>query len=95
MPRKNSRKAPSRRRVSFKFCAPGAKKVNLVGNFNDWDASARVLRKDAKDIWKTSMLLAPGTYEYRYVVDGAWENDPEAEQVPNAFGEQNCLLTVM
>jgi 1,4-alpha-glucan branching enzyme len=95
MPRKNGRKAPSRRRVSFKFCAPGAKKVNLVGSFNNWDTSARVLRRDAKDIWKTSMLLTPGTYEYRYVVDGKWQNDAEAEKVSNEFGEKNCLLTVL
>jgi 1,4-alpha-glucan branching enzyme len=95
MPRKNGRKEPSLRHVGFKFCAPGAKKVHLVGTFNNWDTSARVLRRDAKDIWKTSMLLAPGTYEYRYVVDGEWENDPEVEQIPNAFGKKNCLITVM
>jgi hypothetical protein len=40
------------------------------------------------------MLLPPGTYEYRYVVDGEWQNDTEMEQIPNEFGEKNCLLTV-
>jgi 1,4-alpha-glucan branching enzyme len=44
------KKGPARRRISFKFCAPGAKKVHLVGTFNNWDVSARVLRRDAKDI---------------------------------------------
>jgi len=27
-------------------------------------------------------------------VDGEWQNDPDAEHIPNEFGDQNCLLTV-
>ena len=95
MPRKNGRKAPTRRRVSFKLSAPEAQKVHLAGSFNEWDLASRILRRDTKGIWKTSMLLEPGTYEFRFLVDDEWRNDPEAEQVTNAFGSSNSLLTVM
>lgn len=95
MPRKNDRKQSARRRISFKLRAPKAQKVQLAGTFNSWDPATRVLRRDAKGTWKTSMLLEPGTYEFRFLVDGEWINDPDADQVSNPFGTANSLLTVM
>jgi 1,4-alpha-glucan branching enzyme len=34
------------RKVQFEFPAPEAKEVYLVGNFNNWDASANPMKKD-------------------------------------------------
>lgn len=95
MPRRNDRKQSSRRRIFFKLRAPFAQKVQLAGSFNSWDPASRVLRRDPKGTWKTSMLLEPGAYEFRFLVDGEWHNDPEAEQIPNSFGSTNNLLNVM
>ena len=39
-------------------------------------------------------MLEPGTYEYRYLVDGDWTNAPEAEEVENPFGGKNCVERV-
>lgn len=45
--------------------------------------------------WLKELVLAPGVYEYRLVVDGEWMPDPRvSEGVPNPFGETNSLLTV-
>lgn len=42
------------------------------------------------------MALAPGTYEYLFVVDGQWTPDPSAlEVVPNPFGGCNSILKVL
>ena len=68
--------------------------VNLAGSFNDWDTGIRKLRSDKAGVWKTTMLLEPGTYEYRYVVDGEWRNEPLAQCVPNPVGSENCLRLV-
>ena len=39
--------------------------------------------------------MAPGTYEYCFVVDGQWMPDPLArESVPNPFGGRNSILQV-
>jgi hypothetical protein len=39
--------------------------------------------------------LAPGEYQYRLLVDGEWKDHSEAKRrVPNAFGSENCVLTV-
>ena len=95
MPSKDTRKQPSKKRVQFKLAAPEAKEVALVGSFNDWDSKARFLKLDGKGIWKTSMTLGPGEYEYRFLVDGQWQNDPKAERVPNSYGSQNSVRGVV
>lgn len=81
--------------IEFKFYAPQAKKVSVGGGFNDWKPEKTALKKDAKGNWKTSVTLSPGRYEYRYLVDGVWQNAQEpVECVPNAFGSWNCVVTV-
>ena len=53
------------------------------------------MKKDKKGIWKVSVPLEPGRYEYRFWVDGDWADDPNAqERVENPFGSQNCVRTV-
>jgi hypothetical protein len=53
------------------------------------------MKKDKKGIWKTTASLKPGRYEYRFLVDGDWKNDPCCPgRVPNEFGSQNCVRIV-
>ncbi len=83
------------KKVPFEFVAPGAQKVSLAGNFNNWDPKTNLMKKDKKGIWKATVSLNPGRYEYRYFVDGNWENDAScAGCVPNEFGSQNCVRIV-
>ena len=94
MPRKNGRKTPAKRRTYFKIAAPVASTVSLAGTFNAWEPRTRQLRMDSKGNWRTSMMLEPGVYEYRFVVDGEWSNDAESPRIPNPFGEANCVRVV-
>ncbi len=81
--------------VQFELLAPAAVAVYLAGTFNNWDANAHPMEKDKKGVWKTSLSLKPGRYEYRFFVDGHWENDPACSCcVPNEFGSQNCVKFV-
>jgi len=83
------------KRVQFEFLAPEAQEVYLAGDFNDWGTSASPMKKDKKGIWKTALSLNPGRYEYRFLVDGNWGNDPSCcDCVPNEFGTQNCVRIV-
>jgi 1,4-alpha-glucan branching enzyme len=69
--------------------------VIIAGDFCDWQTDRYPLKKDKKGFWTTTITLAPGRYEYRYVVDGEWLNDPNcAELAPNDFGSENCVLRV-
>ena len=83
------------KKVPFEFAAPDAREVYLAGDFNNWDTSASLMKKDKKGVWKATVSLKPGRYEYRFLVDGNWENDPScAGCVPNEFGSKNCVRIV-
>jgi 1,4-alpha-glucan branching enzyme len=81
--------------VEFIFHAPEAMEVFLAGEFNSWDTGSLLMKKNKEGVWKTSVKLAPGRYEYKLFVDGVWvENIPGAEPVPNPFGTQNWVVWV-
>lgn len=81
--------------AEFKFYAPQAKKVSVAGSFNKWNAKTLSARKDSQGNWTANVKLKPGKYEYKFVVDGNWVNDPRCQAcVPNGFGSQNCVLEV-
>ena len=88
-------KKGSVQKIDFEFYAPLASQVGIAGSFNDWDATRTPLKRDREGRWKTQVSLAAGRYEYRYLVDGSWQNEQKpAECVPNAFGTWNCVLEV-
>ena len=81
--------------VVFEFYAPAAEDVRLAGTFNSWDPSKHRLRKESNGRWHLTLKLKSGRYEYRYLVDGNWENDQRPVGcVPNAFGSWNCVVEV-
>jgi 1,4-alpha-glucan branching enzyme len=83
------------RKVLFEFLSPEAKEVYLAGEFNRWDTHANTMERDKDGIWRTTLSLKPGRYEYRLLVDGNWENAPSCSGcVPNIFGSQNCVKIV-
>ncbi|OGW79441.1 MAG: hypothetical protein A2Z83_00215 [Omnitrophica bacterium GWA2_52_8] len=83
------------KKVSLEFYAPHADRVEVAGSFNNWNGSASALRKGRDGKWKADLRLLPGRYEYRFLIDGNWQNDQNpVECVPNAFGSWNCVLTV-
>ena len=75
--------------------APEAKEVFLLGDFNNWDPQTAPMRKDGHGLWKMSMLLAPGTYEYKLLVDGQWRLDANnPNRTLNALGTENNVLVI-
>ena len=83
------------KKIEFEYYAPQAHKVKLAGAFNDWNPDETPLKKNGNGKWKVSLTLPPGRFEYRYLVDGSWENDQRTvECVPNAFGSWNCVVEV-
>ncbi len=81
--------------LELRYEAPQAEKVCVAGDFNQWRAGDARLSRDATGTWKTKLWLAPGRYEYRFIVDSEWRDDPHAAaRVPNDFGSSNCVLHV-
>ena len=79
----------------FFYRAPEAKSVQLAGDFTHWQSQPINLVKGAHGVWRASVALAAGTYQYRFLVDGAWCDDPQSTlRVPNVFGSQNMVREV-
>jgi 1,4-alpha-glucan branching enzyme len=82
-------------RVLLELTWPGAQAVFIAGSFNDWHPSASPMLRLSDGTWAKELVLAPGSYEYRFVVDGQWVGDPAAKDyVPNPYGGMNAVLTV-
>jgi 1,4-alpha-glucan branching enzyme len=82
--------------VSFCFKHASAKKVLLAAEFTEWEKKAIALKANRKDAtWKATVALPPGRYRYRFLVDGEWQDDPNAsERLPNPFGSSDCVTEV-
>ena len=81
--------------VKFVYAAIRADRVSVAGTFNNWTPGALTLKKDLVGVWRGAVYLKPGTYQYRYHIDGKWVNDPTARNtVPNEFGGKNTVLEV-
>jgi 1,4-alpha-glucan branching enzyme len=79
----------------FTLQAPATRQVSLAGDFNNWDIKAAPMQKGPDGIWRLSLPLAPGRYEYRFYADGVWQDDPAAQQrATSALGTQNCVRVV-
>ncbi len=53
-----------------------AQKVILSGTFNRWNEEDFKMKK-VKGGWKLSLKLKPDTYQYKFIVDGNWMEDPD------------------
>ena len=81
--------------VVLTFYAPEAKTVHVAGTFNDWSPDANPMASIGSEGWSAHLLLKSGQYEYRFVVDGIWTEDPQATQsTTNSYGGRNSVLKV-
>jgi hypothetical protein len=87
--------------VVFNFKPDGGargKKIYLAGNFNDWkpDNSQYVMTDDGSGTFTITVKLPPGTYQYKYVIDGTtWITDPYSPgEAPDGFGGRNGKFDV-
>lgn len=73
-----------------------AETVFVCGDFNRWQpAGLPMIHHPGAGVWQKRLTLAPGRYEYKFIVDGKWRHDPRArENVPNHFGSLNSVMEV-
>ena len=84
-------------KVTFSIDAKNADSAAVVGDFNNWDPEEGALSKMKNGIFKATYDLAKdANYEFKYVVDGVYVNDPEADFYKwNDFaGSENSVLVV-
>lgn len=86
----------ARREVAFIFSSREAEEVYLVGDFNQWaPRSLPMIRHGEDHWWEKRLVLEPGRYEYKFIVNGVWIHNPDApENVPNVHGSLNSVMEV-
>ena len=82
-------------KAPFLLFEPDAKQVSLCGDFNGWASDVTPMKRHEGGHWEITVALAPGRYEYKFVVDGQWIPDPLAdEHVWNHHGTLNSVIEV-
>lgn len=75
--------------------AESAREVVITGDFTGWSPDRVKLIPGPGGVWEGELMLPPGEYQYRLLVDGEWRDHTEAaKRVPNPYGGENCVLTV-
>jgi 1,4-alpha-glucan branching enzyme len=86
---------PEEIQITLRIYSPVARKVFVGGTFNDWRVDATSLTNVGNGEWVLSLMLKPGTYEYRFIADDQWCDDPLAtDRVKNPYGGWNSVLRV-
>jgi chromosome partitioning protein len=82
--------------ITFSLQNPSAQEVYIVGDFNNWKASEEnKLSRNNGGSWVKRLTLRPGTYHYKFVVDGEWQEDPSnPNKEENNFGGYNSLIEI-
>lgn len=90
-----SKKIKEFHQVLFSFNAPTARSVFVVGDFNNWQMDKNCQLDKNGGIWQKTIPLRNGTYQYRFVVDGEWIEDPTNHQIAaNPYGGVNSVLKI-
>lgn len=90
-----SKKKIKRKKVTFSINSTGAKEVILMGDFNNWNPKKHLMKQDGNGVWNKAVILPSGSYEYKFLVDGQWKEDPQNDQTRlNCFGSYNNILNL-
>ena len=91
----NPKQNIKRRRVTFSFESSDAKEVILMGDFNNWNAKKHPMKSNGNGMWNKSVMIPPGRFEYKFLVDRQWEEDPQNDQTRlNCFGTYNNVFNL-
>ena len=88
--------ASKNQRVAFSVRAEVGSKVFVAGSFNNWDPTAKeLIDKKGDGLFTATLTLAPGSYQYKFVIDGTWCADPEcSDWIQNDHGTLNSVKHV-
>lgn len=89
---------PTEDGVRFVCHAPGATRVQVAGDFNQWStggAESEMVATDEADVWIREFRIPSGRYAYRLIIDGRWTSDPANPYVEsNPYGELNSVVEI-
>ena len=80
----------------FELDAPGARTVQVIGDFNDWSRTGSSMLRGSDGRWRVTTLLPPGRYVYAFLIDGQrFQRDPQRDPIEDRdFGVTGSELVV-
>lgn len=95
MKTKKQKPKMKRQKVTFIFESTEACEIFLSGDFNNWSPKAHPMKNDGNGKWKRTIMVFPGEYEYKFLADGKWLEDPRNDQsCLNIFGTYNSVINL-
>jgi 1,4-alpha-glucan branching enzyme len=84
-------------KVTFELPVKSAKKVCVVGEFNQWDTASTPMKKRKNGTYAVTLELEKDReYQFRYLIDGEkWANDSNADgyvTTPYGDGENSVVM---
>ena len=90
-----SNKTVSLRYINLVYEDVPGRTVMVAGSFNDWNPEKQLIDKEGNGVYRCQLRLAPGEYQYKFIVDGVWCLDSSNPNfVPNDIGSLNSVLSV-
>lgn len=86
--------APALEPVEFRFSAPKAKSVELVGDFNAWAPGLLKLTRGNDGAWSIVVPIPEGRRKYLFLVDGEPRVDPKADTADGPQGRRVSIRRV-
>ena len=84
-----------RRAVNFEVRDLPGKEVLVAGTFNDWQPVKKLTDKNGDGIYRGRIMLSPGEYQYKFLIDGEWRADAgNPNFTPNGFGSLNSVIVI-
>jgi len=81
--------------INFICSALKARKVSLVGDFNEWNPSVHPMKRQPDGAWMVQVPLHHGHHHYLFLIDGVPALDPRAQGTArNERNEKVSLLAV-
>lgn len=84
-------------KVTFSVEAKTANQASVVGDFNNWSLEDGILSKLKNGTFKATFdLNKDAIYEFKYVIDGVFVNEPEADSFKwnDYAGAENSVLAI-
>jgi 1,4-alpha-glucan branching enzyme len=77
----------------FRYKAPDAKSVELMGEWNGWKSIP--MTKGDDGVWTAKVSISPGTYGYKFLVNGTdWVFDPDNPNKKTVDGVENSAVEI-
>jgi len=82
-----------RREIEINYQGKGTK-ISVLGGFNNWSKTANLMENMGNDQWKAKLVLPPGKYPYKFLIDDKDWVLGLGETLKDYSGNVNNVLTV-